>query len=112
MVVVMACQLQSLVLPLSLALVPPVLEPDFDLRRGEFQGTGQMLSLRGGQVTLLLEAPLELKHLSLREEDTGFSPRPRLLGDGFLRVRTLTAQRPAALCIEKKRLDVKLSRDV
>lgn len=105
---VMTCHLQSLVLPLPLTFVPPVLEPDLDLSGGEFQGAGQVLSLRGRQVTLLLEAPLQLKHLSLGEEDAGFPPGPLLLGGGLLRVwiLTVTAQRPTALCTEKKDLTV------
>ena len=104
--VVVTRHLQSLVLPLPFAFVPPVLEPDLDLSGGEFEGAGQVLSLRGRQVTLLLEAPLQLEHLSLREEDAGFPPGPLLLGGRFVRVRILavTAQRPAALCVEKTRL--------
>lgn len=81
---VMARQLQRLVLPLPLALVPPVLEPDLDLCRGELQGRGEVLSLRGGQVALLLEAPLQLEHLGLGEEDARFSAGPLLLVGGFL----------------------------
>ena len=103
-VMVVPRHLQSLVLPLPLAFVPPVLEPDLDLGGGELQGAGQVLSLRGGQVALLLEAPLQLEHLSLGEEDAGFPPGPLLLGGGFVQVWLLTvsAQRPAALCEENK----------
>ena len=99
-VVVVPRHLQRLVLPLPLAFVPPVLEPDLDLGGGELQGAGQVLSLRGGQVALLLEAPLQLEHLSLGEEDAGFPPGPLLLGGGSVRVWLLavSAQRPAALC--------------
>lgn len=39
--------LKALVLPLPFALVPPVLEPDFHLCRGEFEHAGQVVSLRG-----------------------------------------------------------------
>lgn len=56
--VVVSCQLQGLVLPLPLTLVPSVLEPDFDLRGGEFESARQVFSFRSGQVALLLEAPL------------------------------------------------------
>lgn len=73
-------QLQRLVLPLPLALVPPVLEPDFNLRGGEFQRAGQLLSLLAGQVALLPEAPLQLRHLRLGEEDPGL---PAGSGSGF-----------------------------
>lgn len=103
MVVMMTRNLQGLVLALPLAFVPPVLEPDLDLGRGELKGAGQMLSLRGGQVTLLLEAPLQLKHLSLGKEDARFPSGPLLLGGRLLRVwiLTLTRHDTAALCMEK-----------
>ena len=80
MMMVLTCNLQRLILPLPLAFVPTVLKPDLDLGGGEFQGAGQVFSLRGGQVTLLLEAPLQLEHLSLGEEDSGLPPGPLLLG--------------------------------
>ena len=67
--------LQRLVLPLALTFVPPVLEPDFHLRGGEFEDVGQVVSLRGGQVALLSEAPLQLGHLGLGEEDAGLPAR-------------------------------------
>lgn len=101
MVVMMTRNLQGLVLPLPLAFVPPVLEPDLDLGRGELKGAGQVLSLRGGQVTLLLEAPLQLKHLSLGKEDARFPSGPLLLGGRLLRVwiLTLTRHDTAALAV-------------
>lgn len=83
-------QFQGLVLPLPLTLVPPVLEPDLDLRGGELQGAGEVLPLRRGQVTLLLEAPLQLEHLSLGEEDAGLSTGSLLLHGGFVCVLILT----------------------
>lgn len=64
-------KLQRPVLLLALALVPPILEPDFDLRGGEFEDVGQVISLRRGQVALLSEAPLQLGHLGLGEENPG-----------------------------------------
>lgn len=70
--------LQALVLLLPLALVPPVLEPDLHLRRGEFENTGEVISLRGRKVPLLFEAALQLVHLCLREEDPGLPAPPRL----------------------------------
>lgn len=70
-------QLQRLVLLLALAFVPPVLKPDFDLRRGELEDVGQVFSLRGGQVALLSEAPLQFRHLGLGEEDPGLPAQPR-----------------------------------
>lgn len=45
-------QLQRLVLLLPLTFVPPVLKPDFDLRRCEFEDVRQVFSLRAGQVAL------------------------------------------------------------
>lgn len=70
--------LQTLVLPLTLALVPPVLEPYFHLGRGEFEHGGQVVSLRGGQVPLLLKATLQLVHLRLGEENPGLPASPGL----------------------------------
>lgn len=64
-------ELQRPVLLLALALVPPILEPDLDLRGGEFEDVGQVISLRRGQVALLSEAPLQLGHLGLGEENPG-----------------------------------------
>lgn len=93
-VVVMAGHLQTLVLPLPLAFVPPVLEPDLDLGGGEFERAGQVLSLRRGQVPLLLETPLQLEHLSLGEEHAGFPPGPPLLGGGLLWIRVLALALP------------------
>lgn len=70
--------LQALVLPLPLALVPSVLEPDLHLGRGEFEHSGQVVPLRSGQVPLLLEAALQLVHLRLGEEDPRLSASPGL----------------------------------
>lgn len=70
--------LQALVLPLPLALVPPVLEPDLHLGRGEFEHPGQVVSLWGGQVPLLFEAALQLVHLRLGEEDPRLPASPGL----------------------------------
>lgn len=70
--------LQALVLPLTFALVPPVLEPDFHLGGGEFEHAGQVVSLRGGQVPLLFEATLQLVHLRLGEEYPGLPASPGL----------------------------------
>lgn len=70
-------QLQALILPLPLALVPPVLKPDLDLCGGELKHGGELLSFRCGQVALLLKTPLQLKHLSLGEEHTRFPARAR-----------------------------------
>lgn len=102
-VMVVPGQLQSLVLPLPLALVPPVLEPDLDLRGGELEGRGEVLPFRGGQVALLLEAPLQLEHLGLGEEDARFPAGPLLLAGGLLQVGILTvsAQRTAGFCVKK-----------
>lgn len=100
MVMVVPGQLQRLVLPLPLTFVPPILEPNLDLCGGELQGAGQVLPLRGRQVALLLEAPLQLEHLSLGEEDARFSAAPLLLHAGFVQVLVLAFawQRPVALC--------------
>lgn len=73
------CRLQRLVLPLPLALVSAVLEPDLHLVGGEFEAGRQVLSLRGGQVSLQLEATLELEDLRLGEEHAGPPPVPLLL---------------------------------
>lgn len=72
---------------MALAFVPPVLKPDFDLRGGEFEEVGQVLSLRGGQVALLSEAPLQLGHLGLGEEDPGLPAQPGSALWVFLTVR-------------------------
>lgn len=70
----MGCQLQGFVLPLPLAFVASVLEPDFHLGGGELEHAGQVLPFGSREVFLLLEAPLQLKHLSLGEQNAGFSP--------------------------------------
>lgn len=70
--------LQALVLTLPFTFVPPVLEPDFHLGRGEFEHAGQVVSLRSGQVPLLLKATLQLVHLRLREEYAGLPASPGL----------------------------------
>lgn len=90
MVMMVASHFQGLILPLPLTFVPPVLEPDLDLCGGELQGAGEVLPLRGRQVTLLLEAPFQLEHLSLGEEDTRFSAGPLLLHGGFVQVLIIT----------------------
>ena len=80
-------QLQGFILPLPLALVPPVLEPDFQLRGGELEHAGEVLPFRSGEVFLLLKSPLQFKHLSLGEQNSGFSPLSLLgvvAGVGFL----------------------------
>lgn len=104
MVMMVTSQFQGLILPLPLTFVPPVLEPDLDLCRGELQHAGEVLPLRGRQVTLLLEATLQLEHLSLREEDAGFSAGPLLLHGGFVQVLilTFTWYRSVGLCKELK----------
>lgn len=89
-VVMVTSQFQGLILPLPFTFVPPILEPNLDLRGGELQGAGEVLPLRGRQVTLLLEAPLQLEHLSLGEEYAGFSAGPLLLHGGLVQVRILT----------------------
>ncbi len=73
-----AGQLQTFILALSLTLVPPVLEPYFDLCWGELQHVSQVVSLGCWQVSLLLEASFQLKHLSLREEHSRFPALPLL----------------------------------
>lgn len=112
-VMVVSGQLQSLILPLPLALVPPVLEPDLHLSGGELEGGSQVFPLRGGQVTLLLEAPLQLEHLGLGEEDARLPAGPLLLGGGLLQVRILavSAQRTAGFCVRENqvRITLKLS---
>lgn len=60
-------QLQGFILPLPLALVPSVLEPDFHLRGGKLEHAGEVLPFRSGEVFLLLKSPLQFKHLSLGE---------------------------------------------
>lgn len=60
-------QLQGFILPLPLAFVPPVLEPDFHLRGGELEHAGEVLPFRSGEVFLLLKSLLQFKHLSLGE---------------------------------------------
>lgn len=109
-VMVVAGQFQSLVLPLPLALVPPVLEPDLYLRGGELEGGGQVLALRGGQVALLLEAPLQLEHLGLGEEDARLPAGPLLLGDGLLQIGILavSAQRTTGFCVRENRVRITL----
>lgn len=77
--VVLSGRLQRLVLPLPLALVAAVLEPDLHLVGGEFEGGGQVLAFWGGEVALLLEAALQLEDLSLGEENPGSPPAPLLL---------------------------------
>lgn len=71
-------QLQGFILPLPLALVPSVLEPDFHLGGGELEHTGEVLPFRRREVFLLLKSSLQFKHLSLGEQDSGFSPLPLL----------------------------------
>ena len=103
--VVLPRRLQGLVLPLPFALVAAVLEPDLHLVRGEFEGGRQVLALRGGQVALLLEAPLQLEDLRLGEEHPGPPPAPLLLHRP-LRValpafhRLLPGHVPAALWVD------------
>ena len=102
-------QLQRLVLPLTLTFVPPVLKPDFDLVGGEFERVCQVFPLRGGQVALLSEAPLQLGHLGLGEEDPGL-PAQLLSAFGFV-VTVRRAVRTAHLCtsegkkVEQKKLN-------
>lgn len=48
---------------LSLPLVSPVLEPDFDLGLGETEGSGQSGPLRTGQVALHVEGGFQLENL-------------------------------------------------
>ena len=66
-------QLECLILTLAFALVAPVLEPDFHLRRRQLQHVGQLLALGRREVALLFEAPLEFVHLRLREQHTRFA---------------------------------------
>ncbi len=91
--VVLPRRLQRLVLSLPFALVAAVLEPDLYLVRGEFEGGRQVLALGGGQVALLLEAPLQLEDLRLGEEHPGSPPAP------LLRHRPLRVALPALRCI-------------
>lgn len=60
---------------LPLHLIPVILKPDFHLGRGEVDHTCQMLPLRRRKVFLLLEASLQLVHLSLGEQHSPLSPR-------------------------------------
>lgn len=69
-------QLQGLVLPLPLALVSPVLEPDLDLGGRQFEDVGQLLAFGRREVALLLKPSLQLVDLGLREEDPGFPAGP------------------------------------
>lgn len=55
----------------SLGFVPSVLEPDLDLGLGEFERGGEVRALRSGQIALMIEAPLELEHLRVRERGAG-----------------------------------------
>lgn len=71
--------LQGSILPLPLAFVAPVLEPDFHLGGGELEHVGQVFPFQCREVFLLLESPLQLQHLSLGEQNAGFAPL-RLLG--------------------------------
>lgn len=100
-----AHQLQALVLPLPLALVAAVLEPDLHLGGGELQHVGQVVPLRGREVFLLLEAALQLVDLRLREKHAGFPPLPlpgplRLFGVPLLLLQRL--REDAELCGEAK----------
>ena len=58
-----------------LRLIAMILEPDFHLCGAQAYHRGQVLPLRGGQVLLLLEPPLQLVDLRLREQD---APLPSL----------------------------------
>ena len=78
-VVMMPRHLKALILSLPFAFVPPVLEPDLHLRGGEFEAGGQVLSLRGRQVALLLKASLQLEHLGLGEQHSRLPPGPLLM---------------------------------
>ncbi len=66
-------RLQTVLDPGPLHLVAVVLEPDLHLVRGEADQLGQVLPLRGGQVTLLPEAALQLEGLRLGEEHAPLS---------------------------------------
>ena len=52
-----------------------ILEPDFDLSRGQIDEIGQLLSLRRGEIFLLLESPFQLVDLRLRKEDPPLASR-------------------------------------
>lgn len=54
-----------------LGFVPPVLEPDFDLRLAEFQSRGQVGALGPREVPLRVEAALQLVDLCVREGRSG-----------------------------------------
>lgn len=71
--------LQGSILPLPLAFVTPVLEPDFHLGGCELEHVGQVFPFQSREVFLLLESSLQFRHLSLGEQNTGFAPL-RLLG--------------------------------
>lgn len=54
-----------------LSFVASVLEPDLDLRLGEFERGREVRALRSGEIALVIEAPLELEHLRVRERGAG-----------------------------------------
>jgi len=72
----------------SLGFVASVLEPDLDLRLGEFERGGEVRALRSRQIALMIEAPLELEHLRVRERGAG-ALLPLL---GLLAARVLLAR--------------------
>lgn len=55
----------------SLGFVPSILEPDLDLGLGEFKGGREVCALRSGEITLVVEAALELEHLRVGERGPG-----------------------------------------
>lgn len=81
MVMMMTSHLQAFVLTLALAFVSSILKPDFDLGGREFQSVRQMFSLGSGEISLLLEAPLELENLRLREKNPRLPPGSLPLGN-------------------------------
>lgn len=63
-------QLQGFVLPLALAFITAVLEPDLDLGGCQFQQCCHLLALWSREVSLLLEPSLELVDLRLGKQNS------------------------------------------
>jgi hypothetical protein len=65
--------LDVFLVPGPFGLVAVILEPDLDLRRGQVDEVGQMLTFGGRQVALLAESTLQFVSLSFGEEDASLA---------------------------------------